>query len=82
MDEPRGGTLRLSGRGIPTLVFVTQADILTSTSSIRAYALTSPGMERSPTISSCSFPLGKEEVSTASAGRLVPIIFGAGTLYQ
>ena len=49
MDEPRGGTLRLSGRGILTLVFVTQADILTSAPSIPAYAGTSPGAERSPT---------------------------------
>ncbi len=30
MDEPSGGTLRLPERGILTLVFVTQADILTS----------------------------------------------------
>jgi hypothetical protein len=51
MDEPRGGTLRLSGRGILTLVFVTQADILTSASSTLAYACASPGAERSPTVS-------------------------------
>ena len=50
MDEPRGGTLRLSGQGILTLVFVTQADILTSVLSIRAYAHTSPKTERSPTV--------------------------------
>ena len=38
MDEPSGGTLRFSGHWILTNVFVTQADILTSTSSTPAYA--------------------------------------------
>ncbi len=76
MDEPRGGTLRLSGQGILTLVFVTQADILTSVLSTRAYAHASPKTERSPTV------LSLKDIPTASAGGLVPIIFGAGTLYQ
>ena len=38
MDEPSGGTLRLSGHWILTNVFVTQADILTSAPSTPAYA--------------------------------------------
>jgi hypothetical protein len=50
MDEPSGGTLSLSGQGILTLVFVTQADILTSRSSTWAYAAASPVRERSPTV--------------------------------
>jgi len=49
MDEPSGGTLRFSGHWILTNVFVTQADILTSTKSTKAYALASPLVERSPT---------------------------------
>ena len=77
MDEPRGGTLRLSGRGILTLVFVTQADILTSRMSTRADARASPTRERSPTVL-----LDIQEAPIASASDLVPIIFGAGTLYQ
>ena len=40
-DEPSEGTLRFSGHWILTNVFVTQADILTSASSIPAYANTS-----------------------------------------
>jgi hypothetical protein len=55
MDEPCGGTLRFSGHWILTNVFVTQADILTSTPSTNAYALASPDVERSPTDSfSCA----------------------------
>jgi hypothetical protein len=42
MDEPSGGTLRFSGHWILTNVFVTQADILTSASSIHTYVRTSP----------------------------------------
>ena len=42
MDEPSGGTLRFSGHWILTNVFVTQADILTSVSSILTYVTTSP----------------------------------------
>jgi len=42
MDEPSGGTLRFSGHWILTNVFVTQADILTSVSSIPTYVKTSP----------------------------------------
>jgi len=42
MDEPSGGTLRFSGHWILTNVFVTQADILTSVSSILTYVKTSP----------------------------------------
>jgi hypothetical protein len=55
MDEPSGGTLRFSGHWILTNVFVTQADILTSASSIPTYVKTSPfcpltrQAERSPT---------------------------------
>ena len=49
MDEPSGGTLRFSGHWILTNVFVTQADILTSTKSTKTYALASPLVERSPT---------------------------------
>ena len=41
-DEPSGGTLRFSGHWILTNVFVTQANILTSASSIHALARTSP----------------------------------------
>ena len=41
VDEPCGGTLRFSGHWILTNVFVTQAYILTSASSIHAYAYTS-----------------------------------------
>ena len=40
-DEPSGGNLGFSGYRIPTYIFVTQADILTSASSISAYANTS-----------------------------------------
>jgi len=42
MDEPCEGTLRFSGHWILTNVFVTQADILTSVSSIKIHILTSP----------------------------------------
>jgi hypothetical protein len=42
MDEPSGGTLRFSGHWILTNVFVTQADILTSVTSIPTYVKTSP----------------------------------------
>ena len=42
MDEPSGGTLRFSGHWILTNVFVTQANILTSVSSILTYVKTSP----------------------------------------
>ena len=49
MDEPSGGTLRFSGHGILTHVFVTQADILTSASSTPIYMKASPKAERSPT---------------------------------
>ena len=77
MDEPSGGTLRLSGRGILTLVFVTQADILTSVPSTRAYARASPDTQRSPTAL-----LDFQEEPIASADCLVPIIIGARTLYQ
>lgn len=42
MDEPCGGTLRFSGHWILTNVFVTQADILTSASSIITHVTTSP----------------------------------------
>ena len=40
-DEPSGGNLGFSGYRILTYIFVTQADILTSASSISAYANTS-----------------------------------------
>ena len=60
MDEPSGGTLRFSGHGILTHVFVTQADILTSASSTLIYMKTSPKAERSPTYrSSSSYMLPK-----------------------
>ena len=49
MDEPCGGTLRFSGHWILTNVFVTQADILTSTLSTNTYVIASPNVERSPT---------------------------------
>ena len=49
MDEPCGGTLRFSEHWILTNVFVTQADILTSTLSTDADARASPNVERSPT---------------------------------
>ena len=75
-DEPCGGTLRFSGHWILTNVFVTQADILTSTLSTNAYALASPNVERSPT------DFFMEKNPTASADRLVPAIIGARTLYQ
>ena len=39
-DEPSGGNLGFSGYRILTYIFVTQADILTSASSIPAYANT------------------------------------------
>ena len=42
MDEPSVGTLRFSGHWILTNVFVTQADILTSDSSILTSVKTSP----------------------------------------
>ena len=42
MDEPCGGTLRFSGHRILTDVFATQADILTSASSILSHEKTSP----------------------------------------
>ena len=77
MDEPSGGTLRFSGHWILTNVFVTQADILTSAPSTPAYADAS--------LVSGTLPyhiLIVNQKSTASAGRLVPIIFGARTLYQ
>jgi hypothetical protein len=75
MDEPSGGTLRLSGHWILTNVFVTQADILTSASSTPAYADASLDGGTLPYRIFIKIP-------TASAGRLVPIIFGARTLYQ
>ncbi len=77
MDEPSGGTLRLSGHWILTNVFVTQADILTSASSTPAYADAS--------LDGGTLPYRifiNSKIPTASAGRLVPIIFGARTLYQ
>ena len=77
MDEPSGGTLRLSGHWILTNVFVTQADILTSAPSTPAYADASLVGGTLPYRIS-----NKIEIPTASAGRLVPIIFGARTLYQ
>ena len=49
MDEPCGGTLRFSEHWILTNVFVTQADILTSTLSTNTYMFPSPNVERSPT---------------------------------
>jgi hypothetical protein len=42
MDEPSGGTLRFTGYWILTNIFVTQAYILTSVSSIHTYVKTSP----------------------------------------
>jgi hypothetical protein len=42
MDEPSEETLRFTGYWILTNIFVTQADILTSTSSIPTSAKTSP----------------------------------------
>jgi hypothetical protein len=78
MDEPCGGTLRFSGHWILTNVFVTQADILTSTMSTNTYVIASPNVERSPTDSFSE----KEKNPTASADRLVPAIIGARTLYQ
>jgi ABC-type uncharacterized transport system permease subunit len=77
MDEPSGGTLRLSGHWILTNVFVTQADILTSAPSTPAYADASLD---GGTLPYRIFTFVK--IPTASAGRLVPIIFGARTLYQ
>ncbi len=78
MDEPSGGTLRLSGHWILTNVFVTQADILTSAPSTPAYADASLVSGTLPYHIQLCYNLK----STASAGRLVPIIFGARTLYQ
>ena len=77
MDEPSGGTLRFSGHWILTNVFVTQANILTSSLSTYPYGIASPNEERSPTDSFL-----KKKNPTASAGRLVPAIVGARTLYQ
>ena len=42
MDEPSGGTLRISGHWILTNVFVTQANILTSASSTPTSVKASP----------------------------------------
>ena len=76
-DEPCRGTLRFSGHWILTNVFVTQANILTSSLSTYPYGIASPNEERSPTDSFL-----KKKNPTASAGRLVPAIVGARTLYQ
>jgi hypothetical protein len=79
MDEPSGGTLRFSGHWILTNVFVTQANILTSVSSILIYMKTSPYItERSPTY----FYNKNCKNITVSAENLVPAIVGARTLYQ
>ena len=79
MDEPSGGTLRFSGHWILTNVFVTQADILTSVSSILTYVKTSPDNGTLPYL---FVFFRKKSNITASAGHLVPAIVGARTLYQ
>ena len=78
MDEPCGGTLRFSGHWILTNVFVTQANILAGTLSTNTYVIASPYVPRSPT----DFFSKWKKNPTASAGRLVPGIIGARTLYQ
>ena len=49
MDEPPKGIFRLPELGILTLVFVTQADILTSFSSTKIHTFALLKKERSPT---------------------------------
>jgi hypothetical protein len=73
MDEPCEGTLRFSGHWILTNVCVTQADILTSASSTNPSGLASPLGGTLPYL---------VIAITASAGRLVPFIFGARALDQ
>jgi len=74
-DEPSGGNLRFSGYRILTYIFVTQADILTSASSIPAYANTSTYNR--------TLPYRYINIyRTVSANYLVPYIFGAGLLDQ
>jgi hypothetical protein len=74
-DEPSGGNLGFSGYRILTYIFVTQADILTSASSISAYANTSTYNR--------TLPYRYIKIyRTASANYLVPFIFGAGLLDQ
>ena len=76
-DEPSGGNLGFSGYRILTYIFVTQADILTSASSIPAYASTS--------IYNRTLPYRYINLfiyRTVSANYLVPYIFGAGLLDQ
>jgi len=68
-------TQRFSGHWILTNVFVTQADILTSALSILVYTITSPNNGTLP------YRFLYKNL-TASAGFLVPAIFGARTLYQ
>ena len=76
MDEPSGGILRFSGHWILTNVCVTQADILTSASSTLTYINASPYSRTLP------YRYFYFKYPTASAGRLVPYIFGARTLHQ
>ena len=77
VDEPCGGTLGFSGYRILTYIFVTQADILTSASSISAYANTSIYNRTLP------YQYIKYYIyCTVSANYLVPYIFGAGLLDQ
>ena len=73
MDEPCEGTLRFSGHWILTNVCVTQADILTSALSTTPSGIASPLGGTLPYL---------VIAITASAGRLVPFIFGARTLDQ
>ena len=77
MDEPSGGILRFTGHWILTNVCVTQADILTSASSTLTYINASPYSRTLPYRYFIFF-----KYPTASAGRLVPDIFGARTLHQ
>ena len=75
-DEPSGGNLGFSGYRILTYIFVTQADILTSASSISAYANTSTYNRTLP------YRYIIYIYRTVSANYLVPFIFGAGLLDQ
>ena len=75
-DEPSGGNLGFSGYRILTYIFVTQADILTSASSISIHIKTSTYSRTLP----YRFQINRNPI--ASADYLVPFIFGAKTLDQ
>ena len=76
-DEPSGGNLRFSGYRILTYIFVTQADILTSVSSISTYVNTSTYNRTLP-----YRYINIYIYHTASVQHLAPFIFGAGSLDQ